>query len=146
MGRRRRGSRASRLWCFLVAGSITTAFGYVAPWVHGVNASGDEIPLPVCEASPVSAGTNAPALIRQRESGPGRDAAVSEESFQAADFAGFSSSSAGLVEEPGKSEAGGVKVNLAGRFRTSLVLERTPDGSTVQRCISNLPGAASGDR
>ncbi len=51
----------------------------------------------------------------------------------------LSTSSEGLVEMPGTTPAGGSAVYLGGRFRRTLVLRRTPDGSVSEECVANPP-------
>ena len=53
----------------------------------------------------------------------------------------FNTSHEGLVEEPGKSRAGGVTVNLKGRFRSAVVHGTDAQGQPATRCVSNLPGS-----
>jgi hypothetical protein len=50
-----------------------------------------------------------------------------------------STSSEGLVEEPGATPGEGVTVHLGGRFRSNLRVTRTPDGRLVEDCP---PGTA----
>ncbi len=56
----------------------------------------------------------------------------------------FSRSDAGLVEEPGPTVAGGVHVDLQGRFRSAVVITKQPDGSFSTRCLDQLPHAMRG--
>lgn len=139
------GGPALQLWRSILFGSAGALVGCIGLWVAKAGATDNEGPptAAVCDSVPVP--ENVPALILRRE--PLQDDATGdrEESPPAAGSGTSSNSSAGLFEEPGATEAGGVKVDLQGRFRTSLVLERKADGTTIQRCISNLPGAASGD-
>lgn len=53
--------------------------------------------------------------------------------------ADMSTSDEGLVERAGTTPAGGVGVDLRGRFRASVQLRREADGSLVQDCV---PGTA----
>lgn len=48
----------------------------------------------------------------------------------------FDSSHAGLVEEPGKTRAGGFKVNAQGRFHSSVAVEIDQDGKPTTRCVA----------
>jgi hypothetical protein len=48
------------------------------------------------------------------------------------------SSHEGLVEEPGKTAAGGFKVDARGKFRSSVILRAGPDGKPVMACVENL--------
>jgi hypothetical protein len=135
----------SQLYCVALAGLLLTVGGYSGRWVGSANATGDGSPFPVCTSPPAPVPSSAGGLIRLREPGEGSRDALVDRPVPAEYFEAASSSSTDLVEEPGDTEAGGVKVNLSGRFRTSLVLETRPDGSTIQRCLSNLPGGSLGD-
>jgi hypothetical protein len=68
----------------------------------------------------------------------GRIVQPSEEK-EAAPGADVSTSSEGLVEEPGATPGDGVTVHLGGRFRSNLRVTRTPDGRLVEDCP---PGTA----
>jgi hypothetical protein len=139
------GGPALQLWRSILFGLVGALVGNVGLSVARVGASDNSVPptSAACDPSPIS--ENAPALILRREPLQDDEAGDREGSPPAIGSGTSSNSSAGLFEEPGATEAGGVKVDLQGRFRTSLVLERRTDGTTIQRCISNLPGAASGD-
>jgi hypothetical protein len=47
------------------------------------------------------------------------------------------SSHEGLVEEPGKTAAGGFKVDARGKFRSSVILRAGPDGKPLMACVEN---------
>lgn len=141
------GSRALQLCRSAFCGLLATAIG-CGVWAPQAIAKDQESAVNADRAT--QAPRAAAALILQRQP-------VDDEEGRAAQGAGLgsetdvssdaaSTDSAGLAEEPGSTEAGGVKVDLRGRFRTSLVLERRADGSTVEKCISNLPSADSGAR
>jgi len=68
----------------------------------------------------------------------GRIVQPSEEK-EGAPGADVSTSSEGLVEEPGATPGDGVTVHLGGRFRSNLRVTRTPDGRLVEDCP---PGTA----
>ena len=70
--------------------------------------------------------------------------AIPLEALDARQRNAFSRSDAGLVEEPGPSAAGGVHVDLQGRFRSAVVITRQPDGSFSTRCLDELPRAMRG--
>ena len=53
----------------------------------------------------------------------------------------LSRSHLGLVEQAGVSPAGGVHVELQGRFRSAVVVTKQPDGSFATRCLDQLPDA-----
>ena len=48
----------------------------------------------------------------------------------------ISTSGDGLREEPGKTRAGGVKVHLQGRFRSSVVATLGVDGRPITHCVT----------
>ena len=53
----------------------------------------------------------------------------------------FSTSAQGLLETPGPSPAGGVMLDLRGRFRNAMTLTRDADGKETTRCV---PAKSSG--
>ncbi len=70
--------------------------------------------------------------------------AIPLEALDARQRNAFSRSDAGLVEEPGPTVAGGVHVDLQGRFRSAVVVTKQPDGSFVTECLDQLPDATLG--
>ena len=52
----------------------------------------------------------------------------------AATAARFSSTHEGLVEEPGRTAAGGFIVEARGRFRSAVTLQTGPDGKPILNC------------
>jgi hypothetical protein len=52
----------------------------------------------------------------------------------------LSTSGEGLVETPGQTRAGGVILDLQGRFRSTVVTSVGPDGTPLTRCLG--PGSA----
>lgn len=55
---------------------------------------------------------------------------------EAAAPSAFSTSAAGLRQVPGTGPAGGVKVNLEGRFQSASVATTSPDGSIQLHCVT----------
>jgi hypothetical protein len=51
----------------------------------------------------------------------------------------LSRSQVGLEAVPGQTAAGGIRVDLKGRFRSSLVATKQPDGRVSTRCVHELP-------
>lgn len=143
MFRRKRSHRSSRIWRWVARGSMAAVLAGIGLSARGVDAGGRGAGNALCAAGPAAISDKAPALVLRRD-GETSEARGSAE--QQSESFSSSSRSAGLVEQPGVTEAGGVMVGLRGRFRTTLVLERKADGSTTTRCISNLPGASPGDR
>jgi len=66
-----------------------------------------------------------------RPTAPPKDAAP-----EAVVPAAFSTSAAGLRQVPSAGPAGGVKVNLEGRFRSASVATTAPDGSIQLHCVT----------
>ena len=51
----------------------------------------------------------------------------------------LSRSQVGLEAVPGQTAAGGIRVDLKGRFRSSLVAKKQPDGTISTRCVHEQP-------
>jgi hypothetical protein len=51
----------------------------------------------------------------------------------------LSPSEVGLEAVPTGTPAGGVRVDLKGRFRSSFVATKLPDGTIATRCVHELP-------
>jgi hypothetical protein len=51
----------------------------------------------------------------------------------------LSRSEVGLEAVPTGTPAGGIRVDLKGRFRSSLVATKRPDGTIATRCVHELP-------
>ena len=51
----------------------------------------------------------------------------------------LSRSQVGLEAVPGETAAGGIRVDLKGRFRTAVVATKRPDGTVSTRCVHELP-------
>jgi len=145
MHRRIVGDGPLQSWRSIIPGLIAVVLVSVGPCASKAGASGEDRLPEASKSEPVVALGSAPGLILRRESAGGSEDA-GEGLPPTGGFETSSSRSAGLVEQPGVTEAGGVMVGLSGRFRTTLVLERKTGGSTTTRCISNLPGADPGDR
>ena len=71
--------------------------------------------------------------------------AIPLEALDARQRNAFSRLDTGLVEEPGPSAAGGVHVDLQGRFRSAVVVTQQPDGSFSTRCLDELPRTMRGE-
>ena len=56
----------------------------------------------------------------------------------------LSRSHTGLEAVPTGTTAGGVRVDLQGRFRSSLVATKRPDGTVSTRCVHELPDIQGG--
>jgi len=86
---------------------------------------------------------SAPAYAQSRrvdvDPRTGRIVQPREQEEAAAPSDDVSTSSEGLVEEPGATPGEGVTVHLRGRFRSHVGVTRTPDGRLVEDC---LPGTA----
>ena len=54
----------------------------------------------------------------------------------------FSSSARGLFQAVSPTPGGGVMVDLQGRFMSSLVIQRDPDGNFSTRCVREHPAAS----
>lgn len=138
MDRRMLGSRPLQSWRWGAVGLV--AICGAGFWGGNARAGGGED----FSVAPAAVTGSAPTLILRRDA-PQEDGGAASEPSLPEGYEALSNSSAGLVEQPGMTEAGGVMVGLRGRFRTALVLERKADGSRTTRCISNLPGEAAGD-
>jgi hypothetical protein len=90
------------------------------------------------------AATPARSQSRRVEVDPqsGRIVAPSDQK-SAAPSADQSTSSEGLVEEPGASPGEGVTLHLRGRFRSQVDVTRAPDGRLVEDCIPGTEPAAA---
>ena len=71
--------------------------------------------------------------------------AIPLEALDARQRNSLSRSHVGLVEEAGPSSAGGVHVDLQGRFRSAVVVTKQPDGSFATRCLDLLPHGMRGE-
>ncbi len=71
--------------------------------------------------------------------------AIPLEALDARQRNALSRSHVGLVEQAGPSSAGGVHVDLQGRFRSAVVVTKQLDGSFATRCLDQLPDAMRGE-
>jgi hypothetical protein len=141
----RRGGRPSWTWHSTARLLTAAVLGCVTLCASSSRATGaGEEGAPIAGSEPAWLPDNAGALILRRDSEPLEGTAASVP--QSNSSATSQNRSAGLVERPGVTDAGGMTVGLQGRFRTTLILERKADGSTITNCVSNLPGEAPGDR
>ncbi len=71
--------------------------------------------------------------------------AIPLEALDARQRNALSRSHVGLVEQASSSSAGGVHVDLQGRFRSAVVVRKQADGSLVTKCLEQLPHAMRGE-
>ena len=71
--------------------------------------------------------------------------AIPLEALDARQRNALSRSHLGLVEQAGPSPAGGVRVDLQGRFRSAVVVTKQPDASCATECQDQVPDAMRGE-
>ena len=55
----------------------------------------------------------------------------------------LSRSTRGLEQRPTETAAGGIRVAMAGRFRSAMVASKADDGTLVVECVSAVPGESA---